>query len=104
MGAGMGTEIELGALLGICVLGTSFFGRFESETPAWRRALKWIIIIALTLVLSRWLGHWSLVVPIALGLVGLIFHFAWCRRNTIHPLNATPRRRYYALRGWEWVE
>ncbi len=73
-GADMGIELELGVLRGICVLGTSFFGIFE------------------------------MVLPIALGLGGMIFHLVWCRRHGIHPLEATPRRRYYALRRWDWVE
>ena len=27
-----------------------------------------------------------------------------CRKHGIHPLHATPRRRYYELRRWEWKE
>jgi hypothetical protein len=42
--------------------------------------------------------------PVAAGLAGATFHFTWCRRNGIHPLYATPRRRYYELRGWMWRE
>ena len=33
-----------------------------------------------------------------------VFHFVWCRRHGIDPLRATPRRRYYELRGWTWVD
>jgi len=38
------------------------------------------------------------------GVAGAAFHMVWCRRNGIHPWNATPRRRYYELRGWVWRE
>ncbi len=61
-------------------------------------------MIGLTLVLTRFIGHWAAVVPVGLGLLGLTFHFIWCKRNGIHPIRATPRRRYYELRGWEWHE
>ena len=49
-------------------------------------------------------GHWALLFP-ALGVgVGTTFHFVWCRKNGIHPWAATPRRKYYELRGWTWRE
>lgn len=43
-------------------------------------------------------------VPAALGLLGLSLHFWWCSRNGIHPFRALPRRRYYELRGWQWPD
>ena len=46
----------------------------------------------------------AIALPVALGGAGLTFHFVWCQRNGIHPLRATPRRRYYQLRGWTWPE
>ena len=30
--------------------------------------------------------------------------FWWGRKHSIHPVNATPRRKYYQLRGWDWPE
>jgi len=100
----MGIELELGVLLVILVVGSSVFAAFEVETPAWRKALKWSLVIGLTLGLTGPMGHWALVVPVGLGVVGTTFHFWWCRKNGIHSLRATPRRRYYELRGWEWHE
>jgi len=100
----MGIELELTVLLLLQLLGTQIFGRFEIETPAWRRVLKWGIVIGLTLGLYRWVGHWSLLFPLLAAAAGTIFHFTWCRKNGIHPLRATPKRKYYELRGWEWSE
>ena len=100
----MGIELELAVLLGLFVLGSEIFARFEIETPAWRKILKWSILIALTLGLYPVIGHWAAVVPVVLGLFGLAFHFIWCRRHGIHPLKATPKRRYYELRGWAWED
>ena len=75
----MGIELELAVLLAIAVLGPSILARFEAETPAWRK--------------------------VGLGVLGLSPHFWWCRRHGIHPLYATPRRRYYELRGgWSWPD
>ncbi len=100
----MGIELELAVLLAIAVLGPSILARFEAETPAWRKVLKWSLVTAGTVGLYRVVGHWALVVPLGLGALGLSLHFWWCRRHGIHPLQATPRRRYYELRGWSWPD
>jgi hypothetical protein len=100
----MGIELELGVLLAIAVIGPSTLARFEGESPAWRKILKWTLITAGTLGLYTMVGHWALALPLGLGLFGLSLHFWWCRRHGIHPLTAMPRRRYYELRGWTWPE
>lgn len=100
----MGIELELGALLGLAVVGPAVFAPFEVETPPWRKLLKWGIVIGATLLVYRWIGHWAVAVPVGLGVAGTGFHFWWCARHGIDPLRATPRRRYYELRGWERPE
>ena len=98
----MGIELELAVLLAFSILGQSTFARFEIETPATRKILKWFTMVALTLGLYRLVGHWALLVPLVMGVAGTTFHFIWCRRNGIDPIRATPARRYYELRGWTW--
>jgi len=100
----MGIKLELAVLLAFSVLGSGFFAAFEIETPAVRKVVKWCAMIALTLGLYAVVGHWALAVPVGLGALGTTFHIVWCRRNGIDPVRATPRRRYYELRGWEWHE
>lgn len=96
----VGIEAELGALFAIAVLGTSFFARFEVETPPLRKVAKWAVVAALTLGTYAFAGHWALALLGALTALGLGVHFIWCRRNGIDPLTAEPLRRYYELRGW----
>jgi hypothetical protein len=36
--------------------------------------------------------------------VGTTTHITICKKNGIDPLKATPRRKYYDLRGWKWEE
>lgn len=96
--------LELAVLLAIVVIGASGFAVFEVETPVWRKLLKWAGVIGLTLLLARVVGHWALLLPIGAGLAGTVFHVAWCRRHGIHPVYATPRKRFYQLRGWTWKE
>lgn len=100
----MGIELELAVLLGLVLVGMSVFAPFEVETPAWRKLLKWSLIVGLTIALYGPLGHGAALVPVAFAGAGAGFHLWWCRKNGIHPIRATPRRRYYELRGWTWHE
>jgi hypothetical protein len=100
----MGIELELLVLLAISIVGPGIFGIFEIETPWWRKVLKWTLISALTVGLYRPIGHWAVALPIGLALLGTTVHFWWCRKQGIDPVHATPRRRYYELRGWQWRE
>ena len=100
----MGIELELYVLLAVLILGTSIFDVFEVETPGWRKALKWTIVSAGTVGLYYAVGHFALVLPLVAGAMGTIFHFSWCRKHGIHPIHASPRRKYYELRGWAWPD
>ena len=59
----MGIELELAVLLGILLLGSTTFAVFEVETPAWRKILKWSIVVGGTLALTVPFGHWALAFP-----------------------------------------
>ncbi len=100
----MGVELELYVLLAMLILGSSVFAVFEVETAGWRKALKWLIVSGATIGLYYAVGHVALALPIVLAALGASFHTWWCRRHGIHPIHATPRRRYYQLRGWPWPE
>lgn len=97
-----GIAVELAVLLALVIVGPGTFAVFEGETAPWRKILKWGLITAITLLAARWIGHAAVAIPVSLCVAGLTFHVYWCRRHGIHPLRATPRRRYYELRGWTW--
>lgn len=99
-----GIVIELGILYLLQTVGHSIFAVFELETPAWRLILKWVLLAALTLGLYAFVGHWCLLLPLLAGAAGLAVHFRWCRKHGIHPFRATPREKYYELRGWQLPE
>lgn len=100
----MGIELELAVLLAIAIVGAEVFAPFEVQTPVWRKLVKWAVVCGLTLGLYGVLGHGAAFVPVGFALVGLAFHIHWCRKHGIHPWKATPRRRYYELRGWDLDE
>ena len=95
-----GIELELFILLLLSNLGQTLFAKFEIETPRWRKVLKWTILHGGTIGLYFLVGHWALVFPLVGLAAGCIVHATWCRKNEIDPWNATPRERYYELRGW----
>jgi hypothetical protein len=98
-------EAELLTLLILHILGVAVFGKFESETAWWRIVVKWTILVLLTYLFHFYRGHTGAFVLIGVtASAGLSFHFYWCIKNGIHPLNATPRKKYYALRHWTWNE
>lgn len=100
----MGVELELAELLVIQLLASNFFGRFEVETPAFKKIIKWLFIDAIGVALYYWIGHWALLFPVLAMLPGTIYHFNWCKKNGIDPIKATPRKKYYELRKWKWEE
>ena len=100
----MGIELEWFSLLVLHVLGTSVFGPFEVGTPWWRLTLKWGIVIGVTYLVYQLSGHWALLVIATPAIAGTTVHFTWCRKHGIDPWKATPRRKYYELRGWAWSE
>ncbi|MFQ5526461.1 MAG: hypothetical protein ACE5GX_09400 [Thermoanaerobaculia bacterium] len=99
-----GVALELGVLYVIQTLGHSIFDKFEVETEAWRKIVKWVVVAAVTIGLYFFVGHWALTFTVGAGILGCTFHFVWCRKNGIHPLRATPRAKYYELRGWDLPE
>ena len=98
----MGVELELGLLLILQLVGTSIFGHFEGETPAWKKLSKWLFIDSVTVGLFFVVGHYALIFPLLILILGLFFHFYFCRKHGIDPIKATPRKKYYELRGWKW--
>lgn len=92
----------LATLLVMLTLGMCIFKRFETETPIWRGLLKWGIVIGGTIGLYYGIGGWALVFPVGMMILGGTVHVVICRKEGFHPVYATPRREYYAYRGWDW--
>ena len=79
----IGVEAEFAALFAVAALGSSLFDKFETETPATRKLLRWIIAAAATLGAYVMIGHWALAVLAAFALLGTIVHVIWCRVNVV---------------------
>lgn len=87
------------------IIGVAFFGKFEADSPWWRALIKWSIILGIIYGIDAAFGNEiATYVLVALFVVSLIVHFAWCYAHGIHPIHATPRKKYFELRGWTWKE
>jgi hypothetical protein len=100
----LGIKWELITLLIIQTTSISAFAKFEIETPLLRSIIKWFIIDGIALTLYHFFDHWAMLFILLSLVPGTIYHFMWCKRYGINPLKATPRKRYYELRGWKWQE
>lgn len=100
----MKIELEFLTLLIIQTTIISAFAKFEVETPLLKKLVKWFIIDGITIALYFLVGHWAMLFIILSLAPGTVYHFIWCKKNNIHPLKATPRRKYYELRKWKMPE
>jgi hypothetical protein len=98
-------ETLLIVLFVIHLVGISVFKKFAAETAWWRMVLKWLVVGGIMYMLFTLYGIVTAIIFISsISVVGLVLHFVWCARHAIHPIKATPRKRYYELRGWTWTE
>ena len=100
----MGIEMELAFLLIMQLIATAVFSKFEGETKAYKKILKWGVFDGITVLLYFYFRHYALLFPLFALIPGAIVHITWCRKNGIHPINATPRKKYYALRQWKYED
>lgn len=97
----MGIAPELSGLLLFQLLGSAFFSKFEIETPPLRTIFNWLVIDAITVGLYFLIGHYSMLFPFLIAVIGMIAHVSICKKEGIDPVKATPRKKYYKLREWE---
>lgn len=93
--------MDVAIFASIFAVGNMLFGHFEEHTPKWRRVAKFVVTIALVVIVGQTLGRvW---VYAGLGLLSLAFlyiHGVWLPSKGVNGWTAEPKERYYALRGW----
>jgi hypothetical protein len=85
----------------IFAVGNIFMGHFEEHTPKWRRILKYILTIVITISIVHFSNRYF-----AYGFIGLLFLFAIYVHGFVLPkkgingFTGEPKEKYYELRGW----
>ena len=96
--------MEVAVVATIFAVGNILFGHWQAETPKWHRVLKFVIVLALTVLISTTFGHlWAFLFVGTLVLAAAIVHGFWLPwRYGINGWTGEPKEKYYALRGWKY--
>lgn len=70
-------------------------GRFVR--PKWKIPGKFLFYVGVSLGLTLWVGHYSLIFIIGHQLLGFIFHVRICKKHDINWLTCEPVEQYLAL-------
>ena len=86
----------------IFAVGSIFFGHFEVHTPKWKKLLKLILFIGISLLISFFAGRiWFHIFLGIMTLLVLIIHLWWLPHKGINGWTGEPKDKYYELRGWK---
>ena len=95
--------MEVAVVATIFAVGNILMGHWEAETPKWRRLLKFVLILGITLAISAAVGRpWAFLFLGLLLLAALIVHAWWLPRKGINGWTGEPKEKYYAMRGWKY--
>ena len=87
----------------IFAVGNILMGHWEAQTPKWRRVLKFILFIGVTIGLSVTLGRaWAFGFLGLMGIAVLVVHGWWLPKKGINGWTGEPKEKYYAMRGWKY--
>ena len=92
--------MEVAVVATIFAVGNIVFGHWEAETPKWRRVLKFVLVLGVTLALSASLGQgWAFGFVGLLVLAAVVVHAWWLPRcHGINGWTGEPKEKYYAAR------
>ncbi|MBK6544456.1 MAG: hypothetical protein IPO78_14130 [Saprospiraceae bacterium] len=92
---------EIAVVSILLVLGHIFLGHFEERSPKWRKLLKFIIAILLTILLSIYFGRTVAFCVIGIWLIPIFYiHGVLLPRKGINGWTGEPKSKYYEFRGW----
>jgi len=96
--------MEVAVVAIIFAVGNIIFGHWEAETPKWRRVLKFVLVLGVTVALSASVGRtWAFAFIGLLALLAAVVHGWWLPwRHGINGWTGEPKQKYYALRGWKY--
>jgi hypothetical protein len=92
--------LDVAVVMTIFAVGNILFGHFEQHRPPWRRLLKVVVVLGVTVTLAATLGRaWAYGV-LALPLAAAAWvHLVWLPRRGVNGFTGEPRDRYLELVG-----
>jgi hypothetical protein len=93
--------VDVAMVAVLLAVGNVTFRHFEQRIPLWRRLLKVSVLLAMTAVISYYLGRAGVLISLGIALLPVIYiHSIWLPRHGVNGWTGEPREKYYALRGW----
>ncbi|HEX7282115.1 MAG TPA: hypothetical protein VF239_08670 [Vicinamibacterales bacterium] len=89
---------DVAVVMSIFAFGNILFGHFEQHRPTWKRLLKVVVVVTITVALANTLGRLWAYVVLALPLLGAAYvHVVWLPRHGINGFTGEPRDKYLEL-------
>lgn len=93
--------LDVATVAALLLIGNMVFWRFEPRKPLWRRLVKVLAALLITVGISYYFGRIGVVIAIGIIAIPVIYiHAIWLPRNGVNGWTGEPREKYYALRGW----
>ena len=84
------------------LVGNIFLGHFEERSPKWRKLVKYIVTLAIILVISIYFGRAVAMIVLGLTVFPIIYiHGIVLPKKGINGWTGEPKGRYYDFRGWD---
>ncbi|TBR19986.1 MAG: hypothetical protein EPO57_01595 [Chitinophagaceae bacterium] len=86
----------------IFAVGNILFGHFEEQTPKWRKLLKLVFFISISILISYFFGRKGFHIFLGISMIfPLVIHLWWLPKKGINGWTGEPKDKYYELRGWK---
>ena len=96
----MRADVVIDLLIAAVIWGSMYMwiGRFT--LLQWKQGVRGVVFLAVSALLSYFVGHWSLVFIIGHPLLGLLIHVLWCRSHGLHWVRFDPEAYRASEREW----
>jgi len=93
--------LDVASVAALLAIGNVLFWHFDPRLSLWKRAMKVLVALAVTAVLSYFFGHLGAAIGFVLAILPVVYvHAFWLPRHGVNGWTGEPREKYYALRGW----
>ena len=89
---------DVAVVMSIFAFGNIVFGHFEQHRPVWKRVLKVLIVVGVTVLVANTFGRAYAYALLAVPLTGAAYvHLVWLPKHGINGLTGEPRDKYLEL-------
>lgn len=89
---------DVAIVMSIFAIGNILFGHFEEHKAKWRRVLKVVITLIVTVGLAQAAGRFWAYLVLSLPLLGAAYvHLRWLPQHGINGWTGEPKEKYYEL-------